>query len=276
MFQIKGNSFSSNQCENRVVIGGVECPVIQASVNEIVCKLDSNSGLIPNEPYNVELAIKNIGYAIKNGTFSISFLPAITAISSAIGILFFCNYRELSFSLSLFLSLSLSVFIFSKWCNSFNIGSVAGGTKITIDGSGFLPSSTVIYINDNNQFVNNDTFKTNITYNKIILTTNANTNVSSQIIVTSKNVRAVCLAAACVFEFSQPITPLISSVAPNILNASSLISITGNNFGTNLANVNVKIGKQNCIPDTVTNQLITCLLNGLNLGNQNVLVNILG
>ena len=75
--------------------------MIQASVNEIVCKLDSNSGLIPNVPYNVELAIKNIGYALKNGTFSISFLPAITSISPAKGILFL-NYRELSLSLSLY------------------------------------------------------------------------------------------------------------------------------------------------------------------------------
>jgi hypothetical protein len=108
------------------------------------------------------------------------------------------------------------------------------------------------------------------------LITNANLNESSQITVTSRNVQAICLAASCTFTFSQQMTPLISSVSPNNVNASSLVTIAGDNFGTNLTNVNVNIGKQNCIPSSVTNQLITCLLNGLNLGNQNVAVNIFG
>ena len=81
----KGTSFSANSCENQVFIGGVECSITTASSNRIVCKLDPNSGLSPNIAYNIELAIKNIGYAIKSGTFLISFLPAITSISPNIG-----------------------------------------------------------------------------------------------------------------------------------------------------------------------------------------------
>ena len=154
------------------------------------------------------------------------------------------------------------------------LGSISGGTKVTITGSGFIPRSTYVRIGQNNYY-NNDALNTNITYTQIVLTTSANSNGTNLIVVNSNSVQAVCLTD-CTFSYSQSITPKLSTVAPNSVNTSSLITITGTSFGSDLNSVNIQIGSQNCVASTVTDQAITCNLAGLNLGNQNVAVNIIG
>ena len=61
-----------------------------------------------------------------------------------------------------------------------------------------------------------------------------------------------------------------------MVNASSLIILTGSNFGQDINNVNVYIGSQYCQPVQINETQIVCQLNGLNLGGQNIQVNILG
>ena len=200
--------------------------------------MDSNTNLQPNQAYPIEVLIKNLGYALQSNTSLLKFLPIINSISQ-------------------------------------NTGSLVGGTQITLLGQGFNSRTTLIQIGQN-YYYNNDPSGTKVNYDSIELKTNAELEGSYEIIVTSNNVKSVCSAANCNFAYSQAVTPTIDSVSPNRVDSSSLISINGSNFGTNLTNVNVKIGTQSCSVSSVTNTEITCQLVGLNLGNQLVRVNIFG
>ena len=62
---INGTGFSDNQCENEVYIGGVNCPIISSSTNQLTCSLGAKSGLLANNNYPVEVLIKNRGKLIE-------------------------------------------------------------------------------------------------------------------------------------------------------------------------------------------------------------------
>ena len=236
----QGTGFRTTQCENKVLIGGVDCPITTSSATQIVCKLADNSSLIPNYPYKIELLVKNIGYALQNSSYSLRFLPVITALSPT-------------------------------------RGSVAGSTQIVINGNGFLASKqyTVVTIG-NNQFYNNDGRNTVVTYNSITINSYPGLDGDSQVSVVSNSATAVCGLASCNFTYSQSITPTLTAVSPTSVNAAGTITLTGTNFGTDTTKVTVSIGKQSCTPLTANDTEITCTLVGLNLGSQTVKVNING
>lgn len=94
---IAGSGFSATQCENRVMIGSVACAVTSSSSTQITCRIPANSGLYPNYPYNLEVLVANKGYALADQTFQMKFLPKVDSFTP-------------------------------------NTGSVAGGTKILIQG----------------------------------------------------------------------------------------------------------------------------------------------
>ena len=106
---VTGTNFSTNECENQVHVGEFNCPLTSSSPTKLTCKLGLDSGLIPGVSYNVEVAVKGIGYAVKTNTFSLEFLPKITSISPV-------------------------------------IGSTAGGTLVTINGDGFMDKLSVVLI----------------------------------------------------------------------------------------------------------------------------------
>ena len=98
-----------------------------------------------------------------------------------------------------------------------------------------------------------------------------------EILVYSNGIKAACsVASGCTYVFSSTITPNISSISPTTVNGSTLMTLTGSNFVSQSSLVNVIIGNQLCSTLTATATQITCQLNGLNLGNQNVLLNIKG
>ena len=82
---VVGNCFSSRMCDNLILIGGVICPLLTSSAEELVCQLSDDSGLMPNHFYQVEVLVRNIGYASHNGTFQVQFWPVVTALSSQSG-----------------------------------------------------------------------------------------------------------------------------------------------------------------------------------------------
>ena len=97
----------------------------------------------------------------------------------------------------------------------------------------------------------------------------------------SNGVEAVC-ETICNFTYSFSYTPVITLVSPTNTSTVNIFNITGTNFGTDLNGIYAKIGSQNCIPislsqiDTNITQLFTCQLDGLNLGNQDIQLNIQG
>jgi len=82
---VAGNRFSSRECDNQILIGGVVCPLLSSSGDQLICQLSDESRLMSNILYQIEVLVKNIGYALHNGTFQVEFSSIVTAVSSHIG-----------------------------------------------------------------------------------------------------------------------------------------------------------------------------------------------
>lgn len=212
------------------------CPLINSSSTKLECKFASNLNLEPNIQYQFQVLVKNLGYALQNGSFSIRFLPLIESITPT-------------------------------------SGSLAGGTLLKITGKGFIRKTTSIKIGETTYF--QDGLNTNITYDLISLLTNSELNNTYEVNVYSNFVQAVCLVV-CNFTYSANYTPVISSISPISINSSSQVSIKGSNFGTNISSVNIDIGGQECVIDSLNDSQLACLLNGINLGIQQINLNING
>lgn len=120
----------------------------------------------------------------------------------------------------------------------------------------------------------NDLF-TNISYSSIQFNTLANDNGTFELQVYVNGLQAIC--DNCLYSFLNSSTPKIYSISQNYLNDSStLLTITGENYGSDLSKTKVVIGCQNCEVNTVTDTSITCTLNNLELGKQDIVVNIDG
>ena len=219
-----------------------------SSTTSLTCQLSSsNSQLQSNVQYPVEVLVKNFGYALQSSTYLITFVPVITSFTPT-------------------------------------SGSIVGGTQITINGLGFSSSGYVQFGTIPNYFFyNNDGNKTNITFNSIVINTASlsyfgiSKDNNYEIKVYSNGQKAVCsVANGCKFTFSSIITPNINSISPTTVSGSTLITITGTNFVNDMSLVNVVIGNQQCVAASATTTQITCQLNGLNFGSQNVLLNING
>ena len=76
---LKGNNFSSTNCENEIFIGPVNCQIQSSSSTNIVCQIGSNSNLQAGTDYLVQVRVKNIGYAIPSSVFKLKFLPIISS-----------------------------------------------------------------------------------------------------------------------------------------------------------------------------------------------------
>lgn len=233
---IEGTGFSTTQCENQVFVNGINCPIKTSSSSQLVCQFDSNTSLQPNVAYSIEVLVKNIGYALQNRTYLLRFLPSVTSVSQ-------------------------------------NVGSLMGGARLILLGKGFIASNTLVQIGQN-YYYNNDPRGTQVKYDSITLKTLQELEGAYDIKVTSNGVTSVCSAANCSFEYSQAMTPTITNVSPSTISSSGTITINGTSFGTNSSSVSVKIGSQICTPISVNDVLITCQLDGLNLGNQVVSVNV--
>lgn len=104
---IDGSGFSATECENEVYIGGKLCAIQMSTTSSIECKIDSNSTLVPNRLYDIEVMKKNVGFALHNTFYEIYFQSVIKTITP-------------------------------------RIGSTTGGTKVTITGDGFTPDTYVV------------------------------------------------------------------------------------------------------------------------------------
>lgn len=80
VIKIEGKHFSKNSCENEVYIDGTFCRLISSTSTSITCKIGLKSGLISNKSYQIEVLVKNIGYALHNHLNEIAFLPVILSV----------------------------------------------------------------------------------------------------------------------------------------------------------------------------------------------------
>ena len=232
---ITGTGFSNNACENQVLIGDHICVPDSSSTTQLVCHIGLNSGLYANYDYQVEVLIKNSGYAIQETNFLVKFLPKVTSFTP-------------------------------------RIGSVAGGTKVRIEGDGFLEKATVVIIGQTPYYENAKNVITNST--SIIIETLANKEENNEFKVKVNNIDAIC--DNCKFNYSESASPLLTSVSPSSINSTTEVQLSGANFGTTASDVTVLIGDINCVIKTVVDNLITCEVDGVRAGNQIVVVHING
>ncbi|CAF0710276.1 unnamed protein product [Brachionus calyciflorus] len=231
LITIDGTGFSSNQCENEVYLGGKKCSIQSSSTSRITCKLGANSGLSPNKLYDVEVLVKNIGFALQNDYYQINFQQVITSLTPT-------------------------------------RGSNNGGTKVTINGDGFTPDSYVII--GNNFF---DQKRAQITYNSIILETLPDDEKQFNVTVQNKNIDALC-EGVCLFDMNSAYSPVINTVSPLTISDRTELTLDGNNFGIDSQLVKIRIGNQNCNITSIAANRIKCILDGLDLGQQNINLNI--
>ena len=114
-----------------------------------------------------------------------------------------------------------------------------------------------------------------ITYNSIKFNTIENQNGIFEISVLVNGLKA--LSENFTFSYHDHLSPKIFSVSPSYLNDSnSLIRLSGQNFGAIKSKLHISIGGQNCEAQTAADTSITCILNKLNLGQQNIKVKVDG
>lgn len=233
---ISGSGFSSINCENEVLIGGVPCPLDSSTSTQLVCTLGRGSGLKANIPHSVQVKVKNFGFAQKNQSeLHVKFIPKIVSFSPA-------------------------------------KGSIAGGTNLTLIGDGFERNNTLIIIGSSAYFQGQGA---EITENSISINTNAVPgNEIHEIQVFVNNLKAVC--DDCSFEYAKSITPLIEAIHPIEVNGSTLMTLTGTFHETDSVKFNVMIGQQHCVSPTVASTTLTCRIDGLELGMNQVSLNIEG
>ena len=150
---------------------------------------------------------------------------------------------------------------------------MAGGTQMFISGDGFVSSQTSIVLGSS-------TYRTsstvNITYSSISFETLPNQDGSYEATVYVNGFQALCVNNNCSYTFSSVSTPKVTSVSPNTVNSSTLVTINGDVFGTDLSKVHVMIGGEICQVATVQQTIITCNLQALPLGKQAVVVKVDG
>lgn len=259
-----GINIAEDESNNEIYIGDYQCKIISTVVNEpdfsdttdvmalsesqdnadnnnefnqfgqtggraeIICRIDSNSSLIANKNYPIELLVKNKGYVLQTEYNLLKFKPAILTISP-------------------------------------NRGSENGGTQVTILGDGFDPTTTQIYFGTNNYF---NRLNAKINYTLIEFNTTSDQVGIFQVHVLVNGIEAVCIDQ-CNFTIATSETPVVNSIAPNeIRGPNTEVVINGQNFGTNISGLIVRIGSNLCNVSEVNDTRISCILNGLSLGFQ--------
>ncbi|CAK8682961.1 unnamed protein product [Clavelina lepadiformis] len=160
-----------------------------------------------------------------------------------------------------------------------NIGSLAGGTKITIQGSGFTHKSVVVITE---QQMPCDVIEDESTYTSLVCITRASTEISGNISVTVGVSDAPCAAGVgCSFEFADSATPVVTGRSTNDDFSALSLNFTGKNFAADSSAVIVTLSSgmimTSCTITSVTETKIECdLVSRLPVGINKISVSISG
>lgn len=168
----------------------------------------------------------------------------------------------------IFLSLNLN-----KRNENFLKGSLLGGSKLTIEGSGFTGlaaitiGNVIYYLTAANE--------TLMTFNSLSVITQPNEG-EFNVSVTLDNIPVSWRSTSSSYLFSAAYTPTVSSISPQTVNGPAEMTLVGTGFGNSSELLLVKIGNQTCQVTDVNDTRIVCQLVGLELGAQSVSVNVNG
>ncbi|XP_068236296.1 fibrocystin-L-like [Palaemon carinicauda] len=200
---INGTGFGSLSCQNQVKIGDAICTVISATENLIECQLQSQEEMMSIMPYALQLKVVNRGLAMigvsnYENEGKITVVPVVTSFSPV-------------------------------------EGSVAGGTKITISGTGLkaFDGKATVSVGSGACEIKE------LTSTSIICVTSPNTagSYAVQVFVSAYSIRAESLVQSSTFTYSSSATPSVTNFAISGEN----ISISGSLFGSDASKVLVTL-----------------------------------
>ncbi|XP_038045747.1 fibrocystin-L-like [Patiria miniata] len=244
---IQGTGFSTVKCENEIFVGDFSCDVQSSTDTELTCLIDPAGSMSVGEPRLVSVVVKNRGQALNQigstAEQGFTLKPRIDDLSQ-------------------------------------HAGSLSGGTKVIITGSGFAADSTnavSVRIGDRGCVVQS------VTYTEIVCVTSSTgarrdrrAAGSSDVTLEINSEQAVC-NSDCSFDFASSQTPQVDSFSPKTLSGGSTpVTITGSQFDSDLSSVNVTIGGVECAISSTTETTIQCDVGYVPAGAQEMVVNIAG
>ena len=147
------------------------------------------------------------------------------------------------------------------------IGSINGGTRVTIDGDGFTRDNTFVYI-----VGANFTYQGSVSYSRIVFRTPKeliyqNVNLNLYVYVGTRE--AECFLPSCDYSWSTSVTPIFHSVSPSHIRGLTNLTITGENLlpgGRTTANATINIDGNLCNVTQITNSSVRCTVTGVEAG----------
>uniref|UniRef100_H2YG49 Uncharacterized protein n=1 Tax=Ciona savignyi TaxID=51511 RepID=H2YG49_CIOSA len=150
-------------------------------------------------------------------------------------------------------------------------GSMEGGTKITVQGSGFTNTSTVSIGS-----IPCDVSAMESSYTSLVcITPSVASAVTETLSITQSGQMATC--ASCDFGFTDSATPSVTSRTDVTTDRSSVpMTFEGTGFGTTASDVTITVGTQNCAISMITDTMVKCDVGRYAAGNNNIIVHVAG
>ncbi|XP_035687261.1 fibrocystin-L-like isoform X2 [Branchiostoma floridae] len=254
---VNASGLGSDSCMNEVTVAGFPCTCQLDTADSMSCTIDPQDAM-PVATYNlVELKVNNRGNALNT-------LPTVEER----GYVLLPNIDSISP----------------------DVGSMVGGTLLTITGSGF----TSYGIEASDIDIRVGALKcpiTEHTYNQIVCETapisqnkrSADSDIKRDISITMSTgggpVNFACSSGDCSFTYSESATPTVTDVQPvEVSGAVTQLSITGSGFGTDSADVSIAVDEDDvlCNITTITVDYIECDLGPVEVGTKSFSVHVQG
>lgn len=238
---ITGTGFSTNTCENIVLIGDFyQCPIQSVSTTQIACQIGYSSDLSAATLQSVSVRKTRQGDHSNVGLIQFQFQAQISSISPL-------------------------------------QGSIMGGTEVIISGDGFTMDNTRILVGEiEYTLLANITYSQIRFFTTVPPQTYLNHMIPIKVFIGTNP--AVCLLNSCSFTWSTVLTPSLSSVNPISITGPQNISITGQNFNptgfVSLNDIEVRIDGQSCYVISISNSSIDCQIGSLPSGSYSISVSI--
>lgn len=238
---IEGEGFSTTACQNLVMIGNDVCHVVSSDGNYINCSLDAADEPRVGKPQMISVTVLNRGHAlvIEPGQIARTFvlLPMISMISPSM--------------------LSLN-----------------GQGLLKVEGSGFVGSSSDIFVTvEMMTCVIESVTYTEITCRAPPMSA-GDYVVEVKVSIEGQLISAICKDAnECNVTYNELNTPKFTAVSPQTVDGSSAtVTISGEGFGTDTSQINVKIGGVECLVSSVIDTEIQCTIANVPVGSQDIKV----
>lgn len=229
---VNGNGFSPLPCQNHVQLGGHECLVISSSNTQITCRISTVKSPPVNTPMRVSMHVNNRGHALVQIKSPVNETLRLRAV--------------------------ISGFTPTQ-------GSVAGGTKVTIKGSGFAGDRAAVMIGSSQCKI------TRMTYTEVDCSTGSLSRLQGYawpLNVFINNEAARCNLSRCLFNYDEAVTPVVYDIIDRrITKSEEDIIVTGSLFGTDASNISVAVGPTVCNVSSVNDTRILCTVHGAPAGN---------